>query len=82
MCTWANICVVSSECRDLEAKSTLVLQTLLSLLNSDMDQEEGHRPTDMGNDRKLKSIIVKYAFFLTLLVVSLHLTYVFRPLAS
>lgn len=51
MCTWTKICVVSSECKDLEATSTLVLQMLLLLLNSDMDQKE-QRPKDTGNDRK------------------------------
>lgn len=64
MCTWTKIFVVSSERKDREAMSTLVLQMLLLLLNCDMDQEEEEqRHKDTGNDGKLKSTIVKYAFF-------------------
>lgn len=65
MCTWTKICVVSSECKDLEAASTSVLQMLLLLLNCDMDQEE-QRPKDTGNDGKLKGTIVKYGVFFNL----------------
>lgn len=39
------------------------LQMLLLLLNCNVDREEQQRPKDTGNDRKLKSTLVKYAFF-------------------
>lgn len=50
MCMWTKTFVVSSECKDLEATFTSVLEMLLLLLNCDMDQEEDQRPEDMHEE--------------------------------
>lgn len=50
MCMWTKTFVVSSECEDLEATSTLVYEMLLLLLNCNMDQEEDQRPEDMHEE--------------------------------